>query len=207
MERLFGVPVGSLALVLAAMLAIAVGVVSVLAFRNRIFFKLGVRNLTRRRGRSAVIVLGLMLATAIIASALATGDTMATTIRSSVYRTLGATDETVAVKSATTGGSQYAQRTQSTYFPVSTFDQVAASTNTMSMIDGVAPAIIESVAVQDQTSAQNEPRSPCSEPISRPRRLRNDRDDQRATRRARRPRVRRGVRQRSRRRQVRRAAR
>ena len=53
------------------------------------FFRLGVRNAARRRGRSLLIVVGLMLATTIIAAALGTGDTMGRTVRSTVLRTLG----------------------------------------------------------------------------------------------------------------------
>ena len=53
----------------------------------------GVRNLTRRRGRTALIVVGLMLGTTIISAALATGDTMSHTIRSSATAALGQTDE------------------------------------------------------------------------------------------------------------------
>ena len=157
MQRLFGLPVESLAVVLTVTLAAAVGVVTVLALRNRIFFKLGLRNLTRRRGRSLVIVLGLMLATAIIASALSTGDTMASTIRSSVFRQLGAIDELISVKSAGTGGAFYSQSVPATYFPSSVYADVAAGAGRSSAIDGLAPAIIEPVAVQDQTSQQNEP--------------------------------------------------
>ena len=157
MQRLFGLPVESLAVVLEVTLAIVLGVIAVLALRNRIFFKLGIRNMTRRRGRSLVIVLGLMLATAIIASALSTGDTMASTIRSSVFRQLGATDELVSVKSAGTGGAFYSQSVQATYFPNGLYADVAAAAQRSPAIDGVAPAIIEPVAVQDQTSQQNEP--------------------------------------------------
>jgi len=158
MERLFGVQLTTLATVLAASLIGAIVVVGLLALRNRIFFKLGVRNLTRRRGRSAVIVLGLMLATAIIASALSTGDTMSSTIRSTVFRTLGNTDEVVGVHRSDTGGAMYAEAVQATYFPATSFPAVAESATSTNLVDGVAPAIVDSIAVQDQTSRQNEPR-------------------------------------------------
>ena len=58
--------------------------------------------MTRRPARSALIVLGLMLGTAIISSALSTGDTMSSTIRSSVIDSLGQTDELVRAKGADT---------------------------------------------------------------------------------------------------------
>ena len=77
---------------------LALGVVGVLALRNRIFLKLGVRNVGRRRGRTALIVVGLMLGTTIIAAALATGDTMSHTIRATAVDALGETDEIVAAR-------------------------------------------------------------------------------------------------------------
>jgi len=60
-KELFGIPMESLAIVLAALLAAAVGSLVVLALRNRVLLKLGVRNLGRRRARTALIVVGLML--------------------------------------------------------------------------------------------------------------------------------------------------
>ena len=56
MSELFGVPVGSLAVVLAACSMLALGAVAVLALRNRVFFRLGVRNVTPPPGRTALIV-------------------------------------------------------------------------------------------------------------------------------------------------------
>src|SRR5512133_3242536 len=98
MSKLYGIPTDDLALVLAVMLLVAGVAVSVLAIRNRVFVRLGVRNVRRRPGRSALIVVGSMLGTAIIAAALATGDTMSLTIRSAASDALGRTDEVVAVK-------------------------------------------------------------------------------------------------------------
>ena len=98
MSKLFGIPTGTLAAVLAVALAIVLGLVATLAFRNRIFLRLGVRSMSRRRARSALIVVGSMLGTAIIAAALATGDSMSETIRSSATSALGRTDEVVAAR-------------------------------------------------------------------------------------------------------------
>src|SRR5256885_14722501 len=100
MRRLFGVPIGSLAVGLVLVVGVCIAIVAALALHNRVFLKIGVRNLTRRRARTATIVLGLMLGTAIIASALGTGDTVGTTIRSSVLTSLGNTDEVVSGKTA-----------------------------------------------------------------------------------------------------------
>ena len=75
MTKLFGIPVDTLLVVLVFALALALGVIGVLALRHPILVKLGVRNVGRRRGRTALIVVGLMLGTTIVATALTTGDT------------------------------------------------------------------------------------------------------------------------------------
>src|SRR5215203_3873846 len=100
MDELYGIPMGPLAVTLVVLLTVLMGALGVLALRNRIFLKLGIRNMTRRRARAALIVLGLMLGTTIIASALVTGDTMSHTIRTAAITSLGQTDELVSVRGA-----------------------------------------------------------------------------------------------------------
>src|SRR5688572_23376654 len=100
MTKLFGIPMETVVIVLVIALGTSLGAVAILAIRNRVFLRLGVRNVGRRRARSALIVLGLMLGTAIIAAALATGDTMSKTIRSSAISSLGYADERISVKGA-----------------------------------------------------------------------------------------------------------
>src|SRR5918994_6710654 len=100
MNKFFGIPMGPLAIVLAFVFAVVLGALGALAIRNRIFLRLGIRNVTRRRARTALIVLGLMLGPTIISSALVTGDTMSHTIRTSAVQALGATDVLVSVKGA-----------------------------------------------------------------------------------------------------------
>src|SRR3954471_14173971 len=159
MRRLVGVPIGTLTLALVFVVVAAISVVAALAVRNRVFLRIGVRNLTRRRARTATIVLGLMLGTAIIASALGTGDTVGLTIRSSVLTSLGNTDEVVSVKTAAVELPAAAGQASDTgYFPETVFADVAAAVNGSSIVDGVAPAIIEPVAVQNVNQRQNEPR-------------------------------------------------
>ena len=100
MRELFGIPAENLLVGLGAVTALALGAVALVATRNRVLLRLGLRNATRRRGRTALIVLGLMLGTAIVSAALATGDTMSHTIRSSAVTALGETDELVSPRSA-----------------------------------------------------------------------------------------------------------
>ena len=58
MTKIFGLPVDDLTVVLTALLVLALAAIAVLALRNRVFFRLGIRSLTRRRGRTALIVVG-----------------------------------------------------------------------------------------------------------------------------------------------------
>jgi putative ABC transport system permease protein len=155
-SKLFGIPVGGLAAALVLILAVVLAAVAVLALRNRVFLRLGVRNVGRRRGRSALIVVGLMLGTAIITAALATGDTMSHTIRSAAVSALGQTDEVVAAKGVGTSLSTGNDSTGARYFQASYAKRIRASGS--GLVDGVAAVIIEPIAVQDVSSRQNEPR-------------------------------------------------
>jgi putative ABC transport system permease protein len=150
---------GALAVALVVVVGAALGALAALALRNRIFLRLALRNVARRRARTALIMAGLMLGTTIVASALGTGDTMSHTVRSVVQRSLGDVDELVSVRSAEApqlAGIEHARR-------VSYFDQGLArpaerAVRRSGLVDGVAPAISEPVSVQDATSRQNEPR-------------------------------------------------
>ena len=157
MNKLFGIPTASLAIVVLGLLAVGLGVLAALAVRNRVFFRLGVRNLRRRPARTALIVVGLMLGTAIIAAALATGDTMSHTIRSSALTALGQTDEVIAAKGVDASLASGTGATGERYFPQSYADRIARAARRTGLVDGVAPVIVEPVAVQDVSTRQNEP--------------------------------------------------
>ncbi len=168
MRTLVGVPVGSLAVALTVLLGLVVAGVAAAGLRHRVFVKLGVRNGARRRARTTIIVVGLMLGTAIIASALGTGDTMSRTIRSSVLHSLGATDEVVRLRAADTSGLHTAgrlaitagngQETDLGFFPQATFDAVGGAVAGSELVDGTVPAIGEAVAAQNTTRRRTEPR-------------------------------------------------
>ncbi|HEX6620364.1 MAG TPA: ABC transporter permease, partial [Solirubrobacteraceae bacterium] len=157
MSRLFGAPVGSLAAVLAGMLLLVLAAVAVLALRNRVFFRLGVRNVRRRPARTALIVAGSMLGTAIIAAALTTGDTMSHTIRGAAVTALGQTDEVVAAKGIDTALAADGAATGDRYFPQGYADRIAQRMRPTGLVDGVAPVIVEPIAVLDVSSRQSEP--------------------------------------------------
>jgi putative ABC transport system permease protein len=159
MNKLFGLPVGLVTIILVAALGVALATIGTLAARNRVFFRLGVRNARRRPARAALIVAGSMLGTTIIAAALATGDTMSQTIRSAAVTSIGRADEVVAAR-----GVDAPLAPESTgaagvrYFPQQDADRIARAAAGSGLVDGVAPVIVEPIAVQDVTSRQNEPR-------------------------------------------------
>jgi putative ABC transport system permease protein len=158
MNELFGIPVDTLLVILGVALVVALGIVAVLALRNRILLRLAVRNVGRRRGRSALIVVGLMLATTIMAAALTTGDTMTHTIRASAVDTLGTTDETVAPKGATEDiPGALGAATGTGWIDEGAVDRVEQALAGTGLADGVNGAIVEQVAVQAPVQRQSEP--------------------------------------------------
>jgi putative ABC transport system permease protein len=95
MNAIFGIPASSIMLVLVAVFAICMTVGAWILFRQRVIFKLGIRNIPRRPAQTVLIVVGLMLSTLIISAAFATGDTLNASIRGEVLTIIGHTDERI----------------------------------------------------------------------------------------------------------------
>ncbi|HSK15857.1 MAG TPA: FtsX-like permease family protein [Gaiellaceae bacterium] len=159
MTELFGIPIGTLLVVLLAGLVAAALVIGLLALRNPVLVRLGVRNVGRRKGRSSLIVLGLMLGTAIFAAALTTGDTMSNTIRSTAVSALGETDELVSAKGSELDvGTGLGAATGVEYFDEAVVEEIDAALAGSDLVDGVTPAIVEQLAVQAPVQRRTEPR-------------------------------------------------
>src|SRR4029453_1127712 len=94
----------SIMIVLVILLALCLLSVAWVALRRPVIFKLGVRNIPRRKAQTILIVVGLMLSTMIISAALGTGDTVDFSMTSDAYNKLGHVDELV-VGSASSDGS------------------------------------------------------------------------------------------------------
>ena len=155
MKEVFGIPADTLLVVLLVGLGIAISALATLGVRNRILVKLAVRSVGRRRGRSALIVLGLMLGTTIIAAALTTGDTMSHTIRTTAVATLGATDETIAPKGAVDDiPGALGAATGTGWVDESAVTRIEAAATGSGLVDGITGAIIEQVAVQAPARAR-----------------------------------------------------
>src|SRR5262245_52537819 len=120
--------------------------------------KLAVRSATRRPGRSALIVVGLMLGTAVIAAALTTGDTMNHTVRATAVDALGATDETMAPRGAVDDiPGALGAATGMGWTDESAVDRVETALAGSDLVDGVTGAIVDQVAVLAPGTRQNEP--------------------------------------------------
>lgn len=92
MNELFGIPMTAIMWVLLAVFFLCLAAVAAIFLANRTMFRIGLRNIPRRRAQSTLVVLGLMLATLIITAAFTTGDTLDYSITSGVYDNLQRTD-------------------------------------------------------------------------------------------------------------------
>ena len=81
MQSLFGLPINTLMIALAAVFIATLLVVLGMAIRNRVMLKMVLRPIPRRPGMTALIIIGVMLSTVIISAAFGTGDTLAFSIR------------------------------------------------------------------------------------------------------------------------------
>jgi ABC-type lipoprotein release transport system permease subunit len=93
MNELFGVSMNIIATVCVAITVGILLLVAFIAWRNPVMFKLGLRNIPRRKAQSGLIIVGLMLSTLIMSAAFGTGDTLTTSVTSEVYSILGEGDE------------------------------------------------------------------------------------------------------------------
>src|SRR5437764_7838136 len=145
MTQLFGIPLDTLTIILVIASAIIVVGVLLLAIFYVIFFKVGVRNIPRRRTQMLLIIFALMLSTTLLTSVLATGDVITSAAQSVAVYNLGGVDETI-----TGGGSG----------PLGSFDdrvyfQVHAAAKNDANIAAVGAALVEhDLLLADETSRQ-----------------------------------------------------
>ena len=95
MDEIFGISMTSIMMVLLVLFALCLLSVAWVAWRRPVIFKLGVRNIPRRKAQTILIVIGLMLSTMIIAAALGTGDTIDYSFTVDIYDNLGEIDQLV----------------------------------------------------------------------------------------------------------------
>ena len=153
MDELFGAPLSSIVMVLAVVFAIMAGALVFIAARNPILVRMALRNVGRRPARSVLIVIGLMLATAIISSAFTTGDSITFSIKRSATDSLRSLDELIRVDE---DSDVWEGKVLPDEFSDVVFQEMGPLLESDPDIDGVVPALVESVAVINLRSRQFE---------------------------------------------------
>ncbi|MCI0835042.1 MAG: ABC transporter permease, partial [Chloroflexi bacterium] len=146
MEKLFGIEMNVLATYLSGGTAAVLLIVLFMALRNRILLKLALRNIPRRRAQTVLIILGLMLSTTIIMAALAIGDSVSSSIRTTVLDALGETDVRLT--------SPIAARFGDDYLDAAVVDRVREVVAGDSRVDGVMPLIREQLPVLNEATGK-----------------------------------------------------
>lgn len=77
---------------LALLVLITLAAVGLLAMRRKVFARMALRNIARRKRFAVIIVSGLLVATAMISGALVVGDTLDYLIKKSVFDSTGNVD-------------------------------------------------------------------------------------------------------------------
>jgi putative ABC transport system permease protein len=154
MNDIFGVPTSAIMITLLLSLAVCVLSVVWVAVRRPVIFKLGVRNIPRRSHQTAVVVLGLMLSTLIMASALGIGDTVDHSITGEVYDNLGSIDELVVASKDASANVDLASEGA---FPATVFDTLDTAVADESVIDGLLPQLDARAAIVNASSQLAEP--------------------------------------------------
>ncbi len=149
MEKLFGIPIGQLMVILLAIFVLGTVIAGFFAMRNRVMFKIALRNIPRRPGQTALIVLGLMLATLLFSASLATGDTLSNSVRVSALKEIGEVDVVIQAETQEASG-------RLVYFNQEQFDTVREGLANDPEIDGVAPLVKEVAPVVAPDSRQSE---------------------------------------------------
>ncbi|MGD0115168.1 MAG: FtsX-like permease family protein [Dehalococcoidia bacterium] len=164
MKALFGIPMSDIMIAMLVLLGISLSALVLIVLRNRVMFRIGVRNIPRRVAQTVLIVIGLMLSTTIISAAFTTGDTVDHSITKMVYDSYGHVDETIqrgekpTASSGDQGSGAAAQVvTRRQAVPQSLATDLEQKFQGDSEISGFLPLISEPVAVSNPTTKLHTP--------------------------------------------------
>ena len=169
MEELFGASMNWIMVVLLTIFLGAMAGVIAMALRNRIMLRLALRNIPRRWAQTVLIVVGIMLASIIMATAFGIGDTINFSIRTEAVKTLGPVDEIIfsarTSQPNSSGGNpsfaetEFQQLRIIPYFPESMFEQLRAKLAGVDAVDGLALGIGETLPVINTRTLLSEGRA------------------------------------------------
>ena len=152
MEELFGVSMNVIMVALLVILVPSLVIVAVMAWRNRVMLKMGLRNIPRRPAQTVLIIVGIMISTLIMAAAFGTGDTISYSIRIEAIKALGTIDEVISLPRATADDNFGSQP----YMPYDRFLQLREETADIENIDGLGPGIAEFAPVLNPRTSLSE---------------------------------------------------
>ncbi|HYI14262.1 MAG TPA: FtsX-like permease family protein [Thermomicrobiales bacterium] len=154
MDDILGIPVAGLMIALLILLSLCLLSVAWVAWRRPVIFKLGTRNIPRRKAQTSLIVVGLMLSTLIISAALGTGDTVNYSMTTEIYDNLGQVDELVVAsheREVTT------VLTSDDVMHAGSLERVDRAAASIAEIDGVMPLLDARVPVINHGAQLAEP--------------------------------------------------
>jgi putative ABC transport system permease protein len=157
METLFGVQTQQLMWVLLAVFGGGALILILSALRNGVALKMAVRNIPRRKSQSALIVLGLMLATMLFSASFTTGETLTNSIRVQALQNIGQVDVAVKPDAPASSGPFIGPAARPTYFDQNLTQKVRDTLADDEKVAGVAPLISETVPVLSATNDLSEP--------------------------------------------------
>ena len=153
MDELFGIPMSTIVIALAAMLVVSLLSVAWVYLRRPVIFKLGARNIPRRKAQTALIVFGLMLSTLIVTAALGTGDTVDSSMTSEVYGQLGPIDQFVADRSE----EEIDYNSFEAIIPQSSWTDLQPALTGTRLVDGASPFLEQRISARDNASSVGVP--------------------------------------------------
>lgn len=152
MNTIFGIPADTLMYTLLGLLGLIFLGVTLTALRYPLPFRLGVRNIPRRKSQTLLIVVGLALSTLIITSALGIGDTVDYSVKVDVYDDLGAIDEEISpTLLEASGGFSFSATPNSDTDQTQWFDSAITADFTALVdgetIDAAVPVVVQTLPV------------------------------------------------------------
>jgi putative ABC transport system permease protein len=160
-DKLFGIPIDLLLTILLAVFGIGAALLAFSAVRNRVAFKMAARNIPRRRAQTALIVLGLMLATLLFSASFVTGDTLTNSFRTMATESLGEVDVQVKSDAPSQDAMQMGNvpNSRDAYFDAGLADEARDRLSDDGEVAGVAPLAAESASVVSSKTGLSEART------------------------------------------------
>lgn len=157
MEKLFGIEINNLLFGLSGILLAIFLILAFAAWRNPVLFKMGVRNITRRPAQTFLILLGLMLATLLFSSTLATGDTMNYSVEKSAIETIGQVDLVIQPKKNSGTGESAMDVNEAILLKNKDLNRVKELFHNYENVDGISPFVNTQVPAQSPKNKRNLP--------------------------------------------------